>query len=103
VERAHDTETKRAGEVALAAVAHASGWLAAAVQKGQPAVEAGARRFALTLGRAYELALLVDHAAWAAGRGDARPAAAARRFARTPVDLVVDEDWADDARTLLED
>jgi alkylation response protein AidB-like acyl-CoA dehydrogenase len=103
VERAHDAGTKRAGEVALQAVAHAGAWLASAVQKGQPAVEAGARRFALTLGRALELALLVDHAAWAAGRGDGAPAAAARRFARTPVDLVIDDDMADDAKTLLDD
>jgi alkylation response protein AidB-like acyl-CoA dehydrogenase len=102
-ERAHDAGTKKAAEVALDAVAHAGAWLVAAVQKGQPAVEAGARRFALTLGRALELALLVDHAAWAAGRGDGQPAAAARRFARTPVDLVLDDDLADDARTLLED
>jgi alkylation response protein AidB-like acyl-CoA dehydrogenase len=103
VEHAHDAGTKRAGEVALGAVAHAWAWLASAVQKGQPTVEAGARRFALTLGRAFELALLVDHAAWAAGRGDGRPAAAARRFARTQVDLILDDDLAEDARTLLED
>src|SRR5262249_9531888 len=62
-ERAHDAESKRAADVALAAVAHAGAWLAAAVPKGPPAVEAGARRLALTLGRALQLALLVHHAA----------------------------------------
>ena len=92
----------QAGETALEAVAHARG-----VARGDGAararrrVEAGARRFALTLGRALELALLVDHAAWAHGKGDPRPAAAARRFARSPVDLVVDEDMSEDARTLV--
>jgi acyl-CoA dehydrogenase len=91
-----------AAEVALGAVAHARSWLEGAVGKGQPAVEAGARRFALTLGRAWELALLVDHAAWADGRGHPGPGAAARRFARTAVDLVLDEDTSEDARTLFD-
>lgn len=100
VEHAHDASCKEAGEKALAGVAHARAWLESAVQKGQPALEAGARRFNLTLGRSLELALLVDHAAWAAQRGDGRPAAAARRFARAGVDLVVDEDLSDDARAL---
>jgi alkylation response protein AidB-like acyl-CoA dehydrogenase len=102
-EKAHDGPCARAAEAALSAVAHARAWLEGAVPKGMPAVEAGARRFALTVGRAWELALLVDHAAWAAARGDGRPAAAARRFARTPVDLVVDDDMADDARALASD
>ena len=84
-------------------MAHARAWLEGALQRGQPAVEAGARRFALTLGRAWELALLVDHAAWAASRGDRRPGAAARRFARSGVDLVVDEDLGEDARLLFDD
>ncbi|HEY8086879.1 MAG TPA: acyl-CoA dehydrogenase family protein [Polyangiaceae bacterium] len=91
-----------AAEVALGAVAHARSWLEGAVGRGQPAVEAGARRFALTLGRAWELALLVDHAAWADGRGLPGPGAAARRFAQTAVDLVLDEDTAEDARTLFD-
>jgi alkylation response protein AidB-like acyl-CoA dehydrogenase len=103
VERAHDAGCRRAGEVATTAVAHASVWLAAAMRDGQPALEAGARRLLLTLGRALELALLVDHAAWAAARGDSRPATAARRFATSAVDLIVDGDLAVDARVLLED
>jgi alkylation response protein AidB-like acyl-CoA dehydrogenase len=103
VERAHDGEHAKAAAAALAAVSHARAWVEGAVQRGQPAVEAGARRFALTLGRAWELALLVDQAAWASSRGDRRAGAAARRFARNGVDLVVDEDMGEDARTLLED
>jgi hypothetical protein len=64
-------------------------------------VEAGARRFALTLGRALELALLVDHAAWAKReKKDGRSAAAARRLARHGVDLVLDVDDLDEARAL---
>ncbi len=103
VENAKDASLAAAGRVATEAVAHARAWLEKTIAKGQPAVEAGARRFALTLGRSLELALLVDHAAWAASKGDPRPAAAARRFAHTPVDLVLDDETADDARLLVED
>jgi hypothetical protein len=103
VENAKDASLAAAGRVATEAVAHARAWLERTVQKGQPAVEAGARRFALTLGRALELALLVDHAAWAASNGDPKPAAAARRFACTQVDLVLDDETAGDARLLAED
>jgi alkylation response protein AidB-like acyl-CoA dehydrogenase len=103
VENAKDASLAAAGRVATEAVAHARAWLEKTIAKGQPAVEAGARRFALTLGRALELALLVDHAAWAASKGDPKPAAAARRFAHTQVDLVLDDETAEDARLLMDD
>lgn len=93
----------QAGEEARRAVAHAKAWLASALSKGPQVLEAGARRLALTLGRALELALLVNHAAWAAERGDRRPDAAARRFAANGVDLVRDGDESDDARRLMEE
>jgi acyl-CoA dehydrogenase len=105
VESAHDASCAAAGKRALEAVAHARAWLEAAAKKGQPSLEAGARRFMLTVGRAMELALLVDHAAWAHKKGDegaASVAAAARRFAAAPVDFVVDHDLSEDARALLE-
>ncbi len=80
------------GRAAIEAVLHAGAWLEQARDRGPAAVEAGARRFALTLGRALELALLVDHGAWSARvEKDGRTAAAARRFARTGVDLVLDD------------
>ena len=45
-------------------------------------MQAGARRFALQLGRAVELALLLEHAQWALDtEGDEYPAVLARRFA----------------------
>ena len=100
-EHAHDSSCAQAGRKAIEAVGHARSWLEATALKGIPALEAGARRFNLTVGRALELALLVDHAAWAAGKGDPRPAAAARRFARAPVDLIVDDDLSEDARMLV--
>jgi len=74
------------GRLATGAVRRAGEWLAGAL--GDPAdVEAGARRFALTLGRAHELALLVAHAQWCLDRDRGpRAAAAARRFAAHGID-----------------
>ena len=67
-----------------------------------PAVlQAGARRFALTLARALELALLCEHAQWMLDHGgDRRGYAAALRFAQQPVDIVTEVDPAAD-RLLL--
>ena len=93
-----------AGPVAAAraAVAHATKWIGGSL--GSPdALEAGARRFALTLGRALECALLTGHAAWCAETRHAaapRLAAAARRFAANGVDLVHDGLDAADAKLL---
>ncbi|HVH11776.1 MAG TPA: hypothetical protein VM759_01930, partial [Longimicrobium sp.] len=73
---------------ALRAVDDASAWLADAARSGRPEVEAGARRFALTLGRAQEAALLAAHAE---AEGDAfggDAAAAARRLARNGLVLI---------------
>jgi alkylation response protein AidB-like acyl-CoA dehydrogenase len=87
---------------ARAAAAHANKWIASAL--GTPdALEAGARRFAMTLGRALECALLVGHAQWAADAGHAdgpRLAAAARRFAANGIDLIHDDSMAADAKLL---
>jgi alkylation response protein AidB-like acyl-CoA dehydrogenase len=100
VERANDP----IGRVALRALEHAAAWLEGAHSKGIPALEEGARRLALTLGRAVELALLVDHGAWekAHGKGG-RTSAAARRFARHGVDLIVDETDLAEAHALAND
>jgi alkylation response protein AidB-like acyl-CoA dehydrogenase len=108
IEREVVTRVERAGQaagaegrVALEAVAHAKRWLVASREIGMDALEAGARRFALTLGRAIELALLLDHGAWEQRTsGEGRTLAAARRFARHGVDLVRDEGSLDDARAL---
>ncbi len=103
VASARDQRLADAGQAALDALAHAEQWLHAAYAHGQPALEQGARRLAMTLGRALELALLVEHAQWALDHeGDAYARAAAMRFAQSPVDLISDVD-ADDARLLMED
>jgi alkylation response protein AidB-like acyl-CoA dehydrogenase len=77
------------GKVAQTAVSHAIHWLQQAHQAGQPALEAGARRFALTLGRALALALLVEQAQWElANGGNGRARSAAIRFAHCGIDLI---------------
>jgi alkylation response protein AidB-like acyl-CoA dehydrogenase len=68
---------------------HATGWLAEAERLGQPVLEAGARRFSLTLGRTMELALLIKHAQWSnEHENDVNAMTSARRFAQSGVDLI---------------
>jgi len=82
------------------AVEQAESWLA---QAQGDALEAGARRFAMTLGRAAELALLAQHAQWSLEEEkDHRALAAARRFATHGVSLLVEMD-ATDSRQLARD
>lgn len=83
------------------AVEQAEAWLAKA--KGD-ALEAGARRFAMTLGRAVELALLAQHGQWSLEEEkDQRARAAARRFAAHGVSLLAEMDAADSRRLARDD
>lgn len=87
---AHNSDDRlaKAGQQAVAAVEHAMYWLS---HNDDPRrLQAHARRVAMTLGRALELALLVE-------AGDA---AAACRFAAAPVDLLVDINSEDSARLI---
>ena len=75
------------------ACANAARWLNGAAAQGNDAVEAGARRLALTLGRSLSLALLARHAQWALDvERDERCMGAALRFGRHGVDLTAGED-----------
>jgi acyl-CoA dehydrogenase len=95
---AHETGLVEAGQAAMHALRHAAAWAVSALAEGGPVLEAGARRFALTLGRSMALALLVEHAQWALdAEADPRPRAAARRFARAGVDLIAEVDFAESA------
>ena len=87
----------------MRAVEHAQAWLMKTMEGGPHAVEAGARRLALTLGRALELAFLVREATRSKKHGDhAKPAAAARRFAQQRCGSASrDESLDADARILL--
>jgi hypothetical protein len=89
---ARDARLAEPARRAREAAEHAERWWAGAAARGGAATEAGARRFALSLGRALALALLVEQAQWDLDHdGDARSAEAARRFARAGVDLLSDE------------
>lgn len=99
-----DPALAEAARVALAAADHAEAWIVGIQTQGGAAVEASARRFAFTLGRAMELALLVEAAQWSLQRGDRRAALAAARFAAAGVDcLDVPDDVVRSARALAMD
>jgi alkylation response protein AidB-like acyl-CoA dehydrogenase len=101
MQNTRDPSLREPIETAQRALAHAGEWIASRVGD-MTAVEQGARRFALTLGRAVELALLCEHAQWAIdNEKDARFAAAARLFAKTGVDLVQDVALSD-SQSLLD-
>ncbi len=93
----------RVSALAEKSLERAETWLAQAALRGEAAVEAGARRLAMTLGRAFALALLARHAQWALDhRRDGRTAAAARRFGDAGIDLTGDHELAD-SRALADD
>ncbi|MFL5805230.1 MAG: acyl-CoA dehydrogenase family protein [Roseiflexaceae bacterium] len=103
-ESACERRLAEAGRAAQFALDHARYWLDTALQGGEPALELGARRFATTLGRAIELALLVEHAQWSLNHEhDGRARAAALRFAQAPIDLIADAVEAEEAFALAND
>jgi hypothetical protein len=67
---------------------NAMSWLADALDESQDAVEAGARRFALTIGHALELALLARHAQWAVAKEGSRATAVVEHFASQGIDHI---------------
>jgi hypothetical protein len=89
----HDHRLGEPARVVQSAFAHAESWLAEARKAGTPTLEAGARRFALTLGRATELALLCRHAQWSReNESDVRATGAARRFGASGIALLTAAD-----------
>ncbi len=97
---AKTSELAPAVAAARSAVEHAQRWLEASAAR-PPAVEAGARRFALTLGRSLQVVLLAEHADWCAKNSrPPRSAAAARRLARS-CDLISDDEPGDAALLAL--
>jgi hypothetical protein len=83
------------------AVEQAEGWLD---KESGDGAEAGARRFAMTLGRAVELALLAHHGQWSLDeKKDQRAVAAARRFASHGINLLAEMDAADSRQLACDD
>jgi len=96
---ATDPGLGRPSEIARAGLRHAIAWAREAMPHPER-LEAGARRFAMTLGKSLELALLIGHAQWCLDHGfGPRTAAAARRFAQGGVDQIADAE-PDDTRLL---
>ncbi len=87
-------------QTAIDGLQAASDWLVEA-GTNTVALEAGARRFALTLGRSLELSLLCKHAQWVADEGPdkntGRAGAAARRLAQAGVNEIRTMDATDAA------
>jgi len=84
----NDTTLLELNGTAAAALAHVRQWLTQTDEA--TLLQAGARRVAMTIGRAWQLALLVEHAHWSLQTDNDRSGiAAAARFAMTPVDLLV--------------
>ena len=78
--------------ITRSALDHAESWLSQTSQD-PTAQEAGARRFAMTLGRTIELALLIRHAQWSQDQeADSQSISAARRFAASGIDLLLAAD-----------
>ena len=77
LEPVNTSELADPARIVKSALDHATSW-------AREADEAGVRRFALTLGRTIELALLIRHAQWSQDES----IASARRFAQAGVDLI---------------
>src|SRR5258708_21529054 len=81
-----DTRLVACAKAAQTALAHAQSWIS---QASGDALEAGARRFAMTLGRALALLLLFRHAQWSLDHEkDQHPLHASRRFAQNGGDMI---------------
>jgi hypothetical protein len=90
-ESVRDAQLIELSRIVLASLTHAEGWLKQAQTTDRSQLEAGARRFALTLGRTIELALLIRHAQWSQDQEQDRQASlSAERFAQSRVDLITD-------------
>ena len=89
------------GRLARKTMAQARGWVVESAERGVVDAEAGARRFALTIGRTLELALLLRHAEWSQTQGDERPTLAARRFAAHGISSIGDELKPDEAKRMF--
>jgi hypothetical protein len=98
VQGVRDERLAAAGAKAVAAIEHVMRWMREHGDAEQ--VQSHARRIAMTIGRALELAFLVEHARWELESGVRATLAAAIRFAAAPVDLLVDID-AQDSRLLV--
>ncbi|HEX9766380.1 MAG TPA: acyl-CoA dehydrogenase family protein [Nitriliruptorales bacterium] len=91
VEQATDADLAALGKQAIDAADHARAWLGHALEAGVDEAQHGARRFAMTLGRAMQAALLVAQAQHdRSTHGDDRAAHVASRFVADGLDTLED-------------
>jgi acyl-CoA dehydrogenase len=84
-----DTGLNELVRIVNGALDHAENWVKQAQATSRSDLEAGARRFALTLGRTIELALLIRHAQWSlTHENDHQTMASAQRLSKLGVDLI---------------
>lgn len=85
-----DADLTSVGKVAIEAAEHAATWVLDGMQRddGLDAVQHGARRWALTLGRSMQAALLAQQAQHDLDRGNGQTKAVARRFVADGIDLL---------------
>ena len=83
-----DPALTKAAQVAVRAMEHAAHWWGE-VQSERDRMEAGARTFVFTLGKALALALLVEHAQWSLEcENNPKSRFASQRFAASGIDLL---------------
>lgn len=94
-----DVELIRLAQIGIDALQHVSAWVR---HNGEATLlQSGARRVAMSIGRAWQLVLLIEHAHWSLANERERTAvAAASRFALLPIDLLADI-LPQDSRDLL--
>lgn len=102
VSEVSDEGLGQVGQRALGAVRSAGGWLLETMGTAPLDVEAGARHFALTLGRSIELALLTRQAQHALTAGDGRSRLAALRLAQAPFEFLGPVSRSDDATLAMD-
>ena len=87
--KARDARLVPVARTAVDAAERAISWARETAGSSRPALEAGARRFAFTLGRAMALSLTVEHAEWCLEEEhDRRSLESARRFASRGIDFI---------------
>lgn len=85
---AKDSEAAAIGTPVVQAAESAIRWARETGATNRAALEAGARRFAYTIGRSLALAFTIEHGDACAAAGDRRPLEAARRFASGGIDAL---------------
>jgi alkylation response protein AidB-like acyl-CoA dehydrogenase len=101
---AQDERLRKAVETIQSTAQRSDNWIGNASAGGGEQLEAGARRYALTVGRTVAAAVLCRHAQWSLQHeSDARAALACRRFVANGIDLLGNIDLANSRALALDE